>query len=438
MRFLRSSKYVDQERVPSSREILEIQEEHLRDESNWWYFSNDDGGDALTKMCQWILKLNHHANLWAHNARSYDAYLLMARMSSLGHPPNQEFCAGQKVIQAAFRVKDQHSDQEYTVRLRDSLSFFTTSLAKLPKAVGINARDLNLEKDHFPHDFHRLDTQWYNGPLPDRSFWGKLSDVEWAQLELKYANGYDLRSELIKYCRQDVRVLAVCMAVFQGTGLELTGMDPLSCPTAASYAMKSFRGCFMEEGSIPTLSEEHASFARKAYSGGRTEKFSTFWTNNPAELDNVGIDPDKKNELKRFIVDKTKNMTIYSVDVCSLYPSRMFNCPMPTGRPKTYIGEENLPEGWEFHEGIVQLDVYPPENKPPNWIPFFQTKAKVDKDDPYTRLVFPAQVMKSATITMAEYRYGLHLGYSYGAVERFDDYGPGNSDLFKEFIRTFP
>ena len=82
-------------------------------------------------------------------------------------------------------------------------------LSALPKAFGLD----ELKKGWFPHQFNTRENQNYVGPYPDATFYGhgfmgekgRNELLEWLS-EGKY-EVFDLRKEMLEYCRSDVDIL---------------------------------------------------------------------------------------------------------------------------------------------------------------------------------------------------------------------------------------
>ena len=83
-------------------------------------------------------------------------------------------------------------------------------------------------------------------------------------------------------------------------------------PTLPSLAFAIFRSNFMEENSIPQLSDKISKDIRQGYTGGAVDM---------------------------YIPENTDNTEIYAYDVNSLYPFSMDEKAMPTGKPIFFKGD---------------------------------------------------------------------------------------------------
>lgn len=167
-------------------EFIFSEEEEERFKKSIFYAHNGGGYD------------NHFINKWLLN-RGRRPYLLPSNDSS----PTRLICL------------------EYKGRkFCDSLNFIAQPLSTFGKAF-----DLDIEKGYFPYLFNTVQNQGYEGPMPDKKYFGmetvkcgskeefnrKQQDFnDWYDEEcLKYTedNPWKLRDKLFHYCRLDVNVL---------------------------------------------------------------------------------------------------------------------------------------------------------------------------------------------------------------------------------------
>nr|XP_006817289.1 PREDICTED: probable DNA polymerase-like [Saccoglossus kowalevskii] len=132
---------------------------------------------------------------------------------------------GSKVMQLYIHRAD--------IKFIDSLNFLPMALSKLPKTFGID----ELHKGFFPHLFPRTAGDSYRGPIPEDRYFdpdGMKEEVrkKFYTLyngEVEKNSVYDLRKELLKYCRSDIRILEECCLAFRSMMMDLTEVDPFSC-----------------------------------------------------------------------------------------------------------------------------------------------------------------------------------------------------------------
>lgn len=145
-----------------------------------------------------------------------------------------------------------------TLIFKDSINFFASSLAGLPAMFGFRET-----KGHFPHRLNR----WTNmgmrqiglPPLedyePDRQKPAERENL----LRWWHENQYelfDLCSELVKYCKQDVNVLRHACVAYRSTVLETANMDPfLRVSTQAGLSLNVFLRRHMTPRTIVNMPE---------------------------------------------------------------------------------------------------------------------------------------------------------------------------------------
>ena len=114
----------------------------------------------------------------------------------------------------------------------DSVAYLQCALRQVPKLCGL---DIDLRKGFFPHDFNIPENRDYVGPLPPKESFGikfhKKYEIEefdkWYKDEsARFAREncvYDLKAEMVEYCKQDVRVLMAGFKRFDANVESLTG-----------------------------------------------------------------------------------------------------------------------------------------------------------------------------------------------------------------------
>ncbi|XP_074604056.1 uncharacterized protein LOC141857457 [Brevipalpus obovatus] len=138
----------------------------------------------------------------------------------------------------------------------DSLLFFGESLASLPKAFGNGNQ---VVKGFFPHQFNKPENWMYVGPFPDKKYYQpgmmkseSLSEFEpWYTEMIEKNEIFDFRRDIIKYCVNDVEILATCCLIFRAKFLAMNGLDPLSrCFTIAQVGLELLRGLYLESNTL--------------------------------------------------------------------------------------------------------------------------------------------------------------------------------------------
>lgn len=188
-------------------------------------------------------------------------------------------------------------------------------------------------------------------------------DVEHKKLdEDRNALGYNDETRL--YLKHDVlglyEVLAKFRKIIKAHKLKLT---------ISSQAMNIFKSRFLKIA-IPQY-PEHEKFIRKGFYGGRVEVFKMYF-------------------------DGEESDRLYYYDFNSLYPSIMFDCTMPVGKPKfrraRFVSDYDL----GFAEAVIEI----PEKE---YIPLLPVRKK--------KLLFPVGKIKGVW-DLEELKLARDLGYS--------------------------
>jgi hypothetical protein len=104
-------------------------------------------------------------------------------------------------------------------------------------------------------------------------------------------------------------------------------------PTLPSLAFAIFRSNFMEENSIPQLSDKISKDIRQGYTGGAVDMYIPY---------------------------NKKGVKVKGSDVNSLYPSRMRDCDMAVGNPIFFKGDIRLIDANAF--GFFYCEIIAPNN----------------------------------------------------------------------------
>nr|WRO45312.1 hypothetical protein [Russula virescens] len=196
-------------------------------------------------------------------------------------------------------------DLEYRLQFKDNYLILLASLAKLTKGFGVDT-----QKSIFPFLFVNENNLNYIGQVPDfKDFGNKISKSDYQDYISKFNNKWNLRNELVKYCKIDCISLYQVIFKFSKLIFSLFGKNIHKYPTLPSLAFAIFRTNFMEDKSIPQLSGKISNDIRQSYTGGSVDMFLP-------------------KSVKK----------IYCYDVNSLYPSIMKECDMPVGNAIFFEG----------------------------------------------------------------------------------------------------
>ena len=203
------------------------------------------GESTLTEFCEWLFGGdNKGAICIAHNAQAYDLVLIVDYIHELGIKPDM-IQNGRKILCL----------EACGLKFIDSLNFFNTSLAKLPKIFGLS----ELSKGYFPHLFSTQENQQYCGIVPDVQFYdpdGMKPDkreefMAWYDTQTHF----NFQEDLLKYCISDVDILQRCCGRFRSLFLEHTqDIEPFTTSvTIASACNKVYRSLYLKPEEIAVI-----------------------------------------------------------------------------------------------------------------------------------------------------------------------------------------
>ena len=206
------------------------------------------GETTLQEFGDWLFSGKHKGAICiAHNSQAYDAHLLLEYAHESGLQPTM-IENGRKIM----------SMELCGLRFIDSLNYFNTGLAKLPKMFGLQ----ELHKGYFPHLFSTPQNQTHKGNRhPDASFYDPegMSASRKEAFEVWYeANKdkeFDYQAELLKYCTSDVDILHRSCGCFRSIFMEIAAnIDPFERSfTIASACNRVYRSLFLEPGQIAII-----------------------------------------------------------------------------------------------------------------------------------------------------------------------------------------
>ena len=208
------------------------------------------GDNCRDLFCQWLLsEQNMKAKVFAHNARSYDAYFLLAYLKDQGLKPD-------KIIMTGSKIMYMKMGQTLRIELLDSLNFLPMPLAAFPKSFDLT----ELKKGYFPHLFNTKANQRIVLPhLPAVEFYnpGQMSGEKRQEFLLWYTHNqhkpFNLYEEMLDYCISDVCILQEACMKFRKLMMDVTqeygylSVDPFCYITIASVCVGIFKTNFITE-----------------------------------------------------------------------------------------------------------------------------------------------------------------------------------------------
>ena len=203
-----------------------------------------NGSTTLEQVGTYLFSGEHKGAICiAHNSQGYDAHLLLEYIHENGLKP--------EIIENGTKIM---SMEVQFLTFIDSLNYFHTPLAKLPKMFGLH----ELQKGFFPHLFNTIENQTHVGPMPPTQFYDPEGMMEGTRQEFYkwYANQthFNLQVDLVKYCVSDVDILRRCCGRFRTLFKETTGIDPFyKSFTIASACNRVYRMRYLKPNQIAII-----------------------------------------------------------------------------------------------------------------------------------------------------------------------------------------
>lgn len=293
------------------------------------------GENCITVFLDFLLNANKGHNLAiAHNGSGYDTRLI--HEAALKH--NQKLKL--KVVRRGLKFMQLEVE---SIKFRDSYMFLPSSLSGLAKSF-----DLPLRKGTFPHMFNTLDNQDYVGPLPDRKFFDLRFMAKSKKDLTDFENWYtkrseevwDFKQELIAYCKDDVRILAMIVKRFHDICTEKFEHSPWSYITAPAYVHKVVIKQISQAMELPEDNEE-----RKIVIQQTSDKWSVLTPSEYWFVRNClrgGRTEARTLHYKLSTEDIEKGFQIKYVDVVSMYPAVQVKHQYPVGEPTVHIYDKTF------------------------------------------------------------------------------------------------
>ena len=209
------------------------------------------GKDCVKKFNDYIFEVLAPKKLevliYAHNFRGFDGHFVLQDFFERAPEALETLINGTKIIHMKSR----------NVKFIDSLNIFQQALDKLPYSFEFSHI---VKKGFAPHkmntheNFEAGDSRFPNQDLfePERMSKKKRKEfLTWYASESQKGVLYNLKQELIDYCRNDVLVLQQALQIFRKELKDITGIDPLTRNfTLAMIAMETFRGIVLKPNTI--------------------------------------------------------------------------------------------------------------------------------------------------------------------------------------------
>ena len=204
---------------------------------NWTFYSTNDYdcvGLFIKKLLEYTdSKVKRQFYVTAHNGGRFDHHFLLKAITKYASSPELFIRRGNAVV--GVRLQN--------ITILDSYRFIPLSLRAMPKAIGLN---IEISKDYFPHELTSIESL-ANGlsELPAKEHFGyyKMKENEKNEFDQWYSQQssgqYDLKTVMVQYCQQDVKVLRLCCRKFIGNWFYRYGYNPFDSFTLPSTVVNS-------------------------------------------------------------------------------------------------------------------------------------------------------------------------------------------------------
>ena len=297
--------------------------------SNSYFLTDFDSyDDKLIKAVSDLTKIKYKSfKIYLHNFANFDAIFLLKILNKVGIVT--PIIHKGRIITVSLAFSKKTESRFYRVYFRDSYQILQAILNKLAKFFGVD------QKGIFPHKFVTETNLNYIGPVPAFEYFDGINYNEYLEYSKSFKDNWDLRSEAIKYCKQNCMSLYQVLTVFNELIFNKYQINMNKYPTLTTLSFTIFLTHYLPKLTfcIPMLSGKIAKEIRMSYTGGATEMYIP--TNQPGEL-------------------------VYGYDVNSLYPSVMQSCEVPVGKPTYFEGDIRKQHGDAF--GFFYCKITTPNN----------------------------------------------------------------------------
>nr|YP_010192425.1 DNA polymerase [Amanita sinensis]QZN08162.1 DNA polymerase [Amanita sinensis] len=299
---------------------------------------NDSNNKIISILEKFLTKEYNGYKIYAHNLGLFDSIFILKNLVKLSERVNikiEPLFRDRKLI--CIKVKYGYNSKKgkylYELEFKDSLLMLLAPLSKLIKFFITEDPMLNKYKDNSKEIIDKL-----------------LSSESREHMQKD-----EFRRDLINYCLNDCKSLAVIVYKFSVLIYDLYKINVHKYPTLSSLAFAIFRTHYLKNDQlIPKISGTIYKNIQKAYTGGHVDVYKMY-----------------------------SDKSVHSYDFVSLYPSVMYNNEFPVGKMTHFVGNilnEELKytiEDLIKSKSFVRCDIY--VDKSINR-PVYQTHLKINKE----------------------------------------------------------
>jgi len=353
-----------------------------------FYLSDYDNSIIMLETAIRYLMQDKYNNqiVYIHNLSHFDSIFIINILAELSDHDLKPIRRDGKLINLPYQLGSNK------VQFRDSYLILPSSLKKL--ALGFNVE----LKGIFPHYFVKPNNLNYIGEIPEYNyFFDKFNEnslLEYNNYKSLFNNKlWNLKSEAIKYCEQDVVTLYQVIDVFAIKIYKLFKVDIHNHPTLPSLAMAIFRSNFLKlNWKIPIITGDMYDFFKLGFTGGSVDVYKPYGVN------------------------------IYRYDVNSLYPYVMHSLPVPIGNPSYFEGDILKLKKKPY--GIFEVIVTSPSDMK---VPILQNRFKLND---ITSTIAPVGTWKGVYHSNEIFN-AIKYGYKFEVIR---GYTFNSEIIFKEYV----
>lgn len=300
------------------------------------------GPNCLREFVTLMLNTNAGRNICvAHNGSGYDSRHIAEVAAELGGSVNVG------VVPRGLKF----------MRLTVGNCIFADSLLHLPGSLANLAKGYFgagiLTKGYFPHLFNTVARHGYRGPIPDKRYFDMAFMVRGPEGAADFNQWYDswagltwdFDAELLKYCRNDVDILARLICEYHNICVEKFALSPWFSTTGPSYVHKAVKGRLSAALELPSASGDREEY-REAI---RTAAWDTHWgvlVSNEYWLARAALRGGRTDVRSlRYTVsdaDWARGVRVRYQDIVSMYPYVQIARKYPVGLPTLCIYTADL------------------------------------------------------------------------------------------------
>lgn len=406
---------------------------------------------TIREFLQWATCEHNNGNniFVAHNSSGYDSRLLFEE--------GMKFDTKIKPTMNGGRIMTMQIGK---ATFKDSMLHLPGSLSVLGKGFGVES-----VKGYFPHLLNQEKYYTYVGSIPDKKYFdlsftvkSEKDLVDFNEWYNNWEGEWNFQHELVKYCENDVHILATIMRKYSDTYTQLIGdrfphlsFSPWFSATCAGYVHQLF------------LNHIHNGVD---FNNMNHEEFQEYVQNTWAVLE-----PSEYYFARQALRGGSTNIYAYKYDgkirykdIQSSYPSVQLEHDYPVGTPTIHVfKKEQYPCGKHFSDPKIDcecsMQIRSEKTKRLNikthyeisdynsWVKGKFGFAMVDLEPPKTlyhppiirydnekkKCIESLERIEKQTITSVELEIALANGYSIIQLYRFDEYKKAPS-LWRELL----